>query len=502
MSTLKVAILKALSKYTYKQVLKESRHALVDQESIRSQLINDARFTKFGQTHHFKDIKSYQDFKNHVPIQDYEQMSLWIKKIIDGEKNVLWKGRPLYFAKTSGTTSGIKYIPISKESIKTQITGARKALFYYIHQTKNYEVLNGKMIFLSGSPVLENKNNILTGRLSGIVNHHIPFYLKSNQLPSYGTNCIEDWEQKLSNIVSETLSANMSLISGIPPWIQMYFDQLITIKNRPIDQIFPNLSVMIQGGVNFEPYKNKLFKSIGKEIDIVETYPASEGFIAFSLFGSGNDLLLNTQAGIFYEFIPLADVNKKNPQRYSLAEVKLGETYTLIINSNAGLWGYDIGDLIKFTSLNPYKLLVVGRSKHFISAFGEHVIGEEVEKTIQESMRACSMSFIEFTVAPHIATQEEPGSYHEWFIEFDQPYSTSQIDLLAKKMNEVLCSLNIYYDDLQKGNILSCLQITVVRAHGFINYMKSLNKLGGQNKLPRLTNDRNIADGLLPWIEQ
>jgi hypothetical protein len=400
-------------------------------------------------------------------------------------------------AKTSGTTSGIKYIPITKDSIPNHIDTARNALLCYMSQSGNTGFANGKMIFLSGSPELERIGGIPTGRLSGIVNHHVPRYLRSNQLPSYETNCIEDWEIKLDKIVEETISQDMTLISGIPPWIQMYFDRLTEVSGKKIEELFKNLSVLVYGGVNFEPYRNRLFESIGRKIDSIELFPASEGFFAFQDNQEAEGLLLNTDSGIFYEFIPANEIAAPNPARLSLRDIKVNENYALVVSSNAGLWSYNVGDTIKFVSTNPYRIIVTGRTKHFISAFGEHVIAEEVEYALMKAANEEGVKIVEFTVAPMVA-QDEGKSYHEWFIEFEQlPRDTTS---LANKIDHNLRKKNIYYDDLITGNILQSLKLNIVRKNGFIDYMKSIGKLGGQNKLPRLSNDRKIAEDLREYV--
>lgn len=472
--------------------------AVDDQQAIFRELIKTGANTLFGKEHHFKDIKTYEDFKKAVPLRDYEQFKPWIAQIKEGKHNVLWKGRPIYFAKTSGTTSGVKYIPISKESIDNHINTARNALLCYIAETGNTGFTDGKMIFLSGSPELERIGDIPTGRLSGIVNHHVPKYLRTNQLPSYETNCIEDWEAKLDKIVEETIDKNMTLISGIPPWMQMYFDRLTEKTGKKIIDIFPNLSVLAHGGVNFEPYKAKLFSSIGRELPTIETFPASEGFFAFQDSQNAEGLLLNTDSGIFFEFVPAGEIFSDNPSRLSLNEVKVGENYALIINSNAGLWGYNIGDTVKFVSTDPFRVIVTGRIKHFISAFGEHVIGEEVEYSLMQVASKEGVKITEFTVAPMISPGEGK-SFHEWFIEFgDTPADLQQF---AFKVDRELRKKNIYYNDLITGNILQPLHIRSVRKNGFIDYMKSVGKLGGQNKVPRLSNDRKIVEELNKFVQ-
>jgi hypothetical protein len=493
---IKSFLARPFASYIYKQTQKGMVTALEDQKKVLKELLKTGKITEFGLEHHFKDIEDHQGFQEAVPLQDYEKMKPWVDKIKEGRHNVLWKGQPIYFAKTSGTTSGVKYIPITKESIPNHINSARNALLCYIAESGNHLFTNGKMIFLSGSPELERIGGIPTGRLSGIVNHHIPSYLRTNQLPSYETNCIEDWETKLDKIIEETINKDMTLISGIPPWMQMYFDRLVSKSGKPVKDIFPNFTVLVHGGVNFDPYRAKLMASIGKEVDTIETFPASEGFFAFQDTRKEEGLLLNTDSGIFFEFIPAQEIFNEKPARISLKDVKVGENYAMVINSNAGLWGYNLGDTVRFVSTNPYRLLVTGRIKHFISAFGEHVIGEEVEYSLMKAAREAQLEIVEFTVAPMI--QSGNGrSYHEWFVEFErEPENLSEF---ALRVDNNLRGKNIYYDDLIRGNILDPLVIRPLRKNAFIGYMKSIGKLGGQNKVPRLSNDRILAEALKPY---
>lgn len=471
--------------------------AVADQQSILQNLLKVGSRTIIGKDMGLPEVKTYEEFRQAVPARDYEDIRSYIDMIKEGKENVLWKGKPIYFAKTSGTTSGAKYIPITKDSIPYHINAARDALLCYMAETGNSAFADGKMIFLSGSPVLERMGSIPTGRLSGIVNHYVPRYLRGNQLPSYETNCIEDWEQKLDKIVGETINKDMTLISGIPPWMQMYFDWLSERSDgKKIKELFPNLSVIVHGGVNFEPYHARLKESLGGEVDFIETFPSSEGFFAFQDTQTEEGLLLNTNSGIFYEFIPANEVFNENPTRLSLQDVKVGENYALIINSNAGLWGYSIGDTVRFVSTEPYRLVVSGRIKHFISAFGEHVIGEEVDHAMLQAAKEHNARITEFTVAPKIQTDGELP-YHEWFVEFEQ--APENMAAFAHSVNNSLRKKNIYYNDLITGNILQELKIRVMQKNAFIEYMKSVGKLGGQNKVPRLSNDRNFADALAPW---
>tara|TARA_B100000683_G_scaffold235999_1_gene240256 strand:+ start:5701 stop:7194 length:1494 start_codon:yes stop_codon:yes gene_type:complete len=475
---------------------KWKNNAVNYQSKVFYNLINRGKSTVFGKDHDFSSIKSYSDFKKRVPVRDYEDLSLYINRIKEGEENVLWPNRPIYFCKTSGTTSGTKYIPISKESMPNHITAARDAILSYISETKNTSIVEGKMIFLQGSPVLDKTGNVLTGRLSGIVAHHVPSYLTKNRLPSFETNCIEDWELKVDEIVNETVNEKMSLISGIPPWVQMYFEKLKKRTGRQIKDVFPHFDLFIYGGVNFEPYRKSFENLIGKKVDGIELYPASEGFIAYQDSQKEVGMLLCVNHGIFYEFIPSHDFFNENPSRVSLEGVELGINYVIVLSTNAGLWGYNIGDTIRFVSLDPYRIIVTGRIKHFTSAFGEHVIAEEVEKSLKLTLEDFPFRVNELHLAPQI-NPNKGLPYHEWFVEFEG--ETNGLDLFSKELDRNLQKLNKYYEDLIKGRVLQTLKITVLKKGSFRSYMKSVGKLGGQNKVPRLANDRKIADELLKY---
>ncbi|TNF45794.1 MAG: GH3 auxin-responsive promoter family protein [Bacteroidetes bacterium] len=463
---------------------------------IMHQLLKSAESTRFGKDHGFGTINTYEDFKKKVPIRDYEQFKPYIEHIKHGELDVLWPGKPLYFCKTSGTTSGVKYIPLTKESLPNHINSARNALLSYIHETGKADFVKGKMIFIQGSPELDEISGIRFGRLSGIVAHHVPAYLLKNRMPSYETNCIEDWEQKIDKIVEETSKENMTLISGIPAWVQMYFERLQE-KNqgKKIKDIFPNFKLLVFGGVNFEPYSKRFNELIGGQIDSIEIYPASEGFFAYQDKRNEKGLLLLLNEGIFYEFIPVEEVFSDQPTRLSIGEVELNKNYALVVNSNAGLWGYLIGDTVRFTSLKPHRIVVSGRIKHYISAFGEHVIGEEVEGSLTDACNELNIQIEEFTVAPMVLPENGEPPFHEWFIEFRT--IPENLAHLASLIDEGLQKRNPYYRDLIEGGILQTLKIHAVPKGTFTEYMRSQGKLGGQNKMVRLSNDRKIAEDLL-----
>ena len=461
------------------------------QQKVFEDLIRQAENTQFGKDHQFSQIKTTQDFAKQVPIRDYEDLKPYVDRVVQGEENVLWKGKPIYFAKTSGTTSGAKYIPLTKESMPFHIEAARNAILNYIHETGKADFVNGKMIFLQGSPILEEKNGIQLGRLSGIVAHFVPNYLQKNRLPSWETNCIEDWETKVDAIVAETINEDMAVISGIPSWVQMYFEKLQQKGGKPVGDLFKNFNLFIYGGVNYEPYRAKFENLIGRKVDSIELFPASEGFFAYQDSQKEKGMLLLLNSGIFYEFVKSDEFFNPNPKRYTIGEVELHVNYVLIISTNAGLWAYNIGDTVQFTSLKPYRVIVSGRIKHYISAFGEHVIGKEVEHALQEAMNGTEIRVNEFTVAPQIAP-ETGLPYHEWFIEFEN--EPNNLDDFALAIDTAMRKQNVYYDDLIVGKVLQTVKITKVSKNGFKEYMKSIGKLGGQNKLPRLSNDRKIAD--------
>lgn len=495
--SLKTIAAKIFAKKVLRKIKKWSSNPVETQQKVFENLINQASNTVFGKDHEFSNIHNYTDFQQKVPVRDYEALRPYVDRVVQGETDVLWPGKPLYFAKTSGTTSGAKYIPLTKESMPTHINGARNAILSYIAETGNSKFVDHKMIFLQGSPELTSKNGVNLGRLSGIVAHYVPKYLQKNRLPSWETNCIDDWEQKVDAIVRETLPENMGVISGIPPWVQMYFERIKALTGKQIKEVFPNFNLFIYGGVNYEPYRPIFEKLIGKPVPSIELYPASEGFFAYQDSQTEKGMLLRLNSGIFYEFVKAVDFFEENPKRITIGEVEIGVNYVMLVSTNAGLWSYNIGDTIKFVNDNPYRVVVTGRIKHFISAFGEHVIGKEVEEAMQQATSITKDIIQEFTVAPQV-NPEEGLPYHEWFVEFQE--KPIDIKNLAVLLDKKLREQNSYYDDLISGNILKPLKVTAVAPNAFTDYMKSIGKLGGQNKLPRLSNDRKIADALKKYI--
>ncbi|GHA38960.1 hypothetical protein GCM10007103_20430 [Salinimicrobium marinum] len=464
------------------------------QQKVFKELLSKAQNTQFGKDHHFRSISSMKEFAKRVPVRDYEELKPYVERMVAGEENVLWPGKPLYYAKTSGTTSGAKYIPLTKESMPTHIEAARNAILCYINDTGKADFVDGKMIFLQGSPELDEKNGVKVGRLSGISAHYVPGYLQKNRMPSWETNCIDDWETKVDAIVEETVKEDMSVISGIPSWVQMYFERLQAKTGKKVGEIFPNFNLFIYGGVNFEPYRAKFESLIGRKVDSIELFPASEGFFAYQDKQDVKGMLLLLNSGIFYEFIKADEFHSDNPERFTIGQIELNVNYVMIVSTSAGLWAYNLGDTIQFTSLKPYRVMVSGRIKHFTSAFGEHVIAKEVEQAMQEAVKKHAASISEFTVAPQTNPSGDQLPYHEWFIEFEK--EPEDMNAFKVTLDKSLQEQNSYYKDLIDGKILQQLVITKIPSEGFQKYMKSIGKLGGQNKLPRLSNDRKIAEFL------
>jgi hypothetical protein len=491
---------KIFAAYVQRQINSWASKPVETQKRVFEHLLKTASKTEFGKDHGFENISGYREYAARVPVRDYEELKPYVDRMVAGEKDILWPGKPLYFAKTSGTTSGAKYIPLTKESMPTHINAARNAILCYINDTGKSGFVDGKMIFLQGSPELEEKNGIKLGRLSGIVAHYVPGYLQRNRMPSWETNTIEDWETKVEAVVDETIKEDMTVISGIPSWVQMYFERLQARTGKKVGEIFPNFDLFIYGGVNFEPYRSKFESLIGRKVDSIELFPASEGFFAFQDKQDEKGMLLLLDSGIFYEFIKADEFYSENPKRLTIGDVELGVNYVMIISTSAGLWAYNIGDTVQFTSLKPYRVIVSGRIKHFISAFGEHVIAKEVEQAMQEATKGTGVQISEFTVAPQITPEDGQLPYHEWFIEFEE--EPEDLSTFASALDRSLQQQNSYYLDLIEGKVLQQLKISRIPSQGFQQYMKSIGKLGGQNKLPRLSNDRKIAEALEKIIKE
>lgn len=475
-------------------VMRRAMDPVRAQERVLRGLLRAGGRTSFGRDHRLAEIRSHAGLVERVPLCDYETLKPCIDRIAAGERDVLWPGRPLYLSKTSGTTSGAKFIPITADSLKNQLGSARRALLAHVAHAGDASFVDGRMIFLQGSPKLDLTGVIPTGRLSGIVANHVPRYLLRNRLPSFAVNSIADWEKKVDAIVEETLHEDMRLISGIPAWVLMYFERLLARGGAcTVKELFPNFSLFVYGGVNYEPYRARMEALIGGRVPSVELFPASEGFIAYQDRGPGEGLLLVVDNGIYFEFIPTGLPGSGPGGRLSIADVELGVNYALVLHTNAGLWGYQIGDTVKFVSLRPPRIVVTGRTKHYTSAFGEHVIAEEVEGALRDAMAAVPCTVVEFTMAPQ-PTPPEGLPHHEWFIEFGTPPADPSD--LAAAIDAALQRRNPYYKDLVTGAVLRPLVVRSLPRGAFAAWMGRRGMADAQSKVPRLANDRSYVSDL------
>ena len=499
--SIKSTIAKLLARRETDAVMRRAMDPVATQQAVLNELVRFGGDTAFGREHRLYEVRDHAGLQHAVPLRDYEGFRPYIDRVRFGEDDVLWPGKPLYLCKTSGTTSGAKYIPITKESLRNHIGSARRALLAYIAHSGQADFVNGKMIFLQGSPVLDTHGHIPIGRLSGIVANHVPRYLLRNRMPSFRTNSIPDWETKVEAIVTETLRADMRLISGIPAWVQMYFERLLArTGNANVKEVFPDFSLFVYGGVNYAPYRSRMETLIGGSVPSVELFPASEGFIAYQDKSHEEGLLLVLDNGIYYGFLPInadrhpgLEPGSRQPRVLSIAEVVIGVQYALVLYTNAGLWGYEIGDTIKFVSLSPPRIVVTGRTKHFTSAFGEHVIAEEVEGALKDAMADAPCEVAEFTVAPQLAPAEGLP-YHEWFIEFAAaPNDRTRFE---EVMDAALQRRNPYYKDLITGKVLRPLVVRSLPRGAFAGWMKARGMNDAQSKVPRLANDRKYVEGL------
>jgi hypothetical protein len=486
-----------IAKHDYNKVKRAVARPFAAQDAAFDYLVFRAKDTRFGREHDFHSIACYKDFKLRVPLRDYEALHPYINAIIAGESDVLWPGRPIAFAYTSGTTSRAKYIPITPDFLLPYRLSARKAVCMYIAETGNAWCMLGRLLYFTHDIEIERLRGLPVRPIAGIAKAHAPYFFRKRFLPSDRTNRMQSFEESIEMSVNETVHEDVTLISGIAPWIQLYFNKLIERTGRPIKDVFPNFSVLINGGVNTDPYITNLSKSIGKAVDTIELYPSSEGFIGFRYSQNEPGLVLNLSMNVFYEFVPLSEVFSANPTRVSLRDVEMGVDYAVVLNTNSGLWGYNLGDVIRFISKNPHRFLMVGRTAHFISTTGEHLIAENVESALADISEKVDIRITELTVAPQI----HPRSglpYHEWFIEFEKE-PTNMEDFTAR-LNTLVGRKNINYEEFCEAKIILPLQVRVVARGGFIQYMKSIGKLGGQNKVPRLSNDRKIADAMMKYV--
>lgn len=479
------------SKYVVQKEYSYHSKASLVQRDLLLRLIRQNETSEYGSKYNFFDIHSIENYKNRLPLILYEDILEEIDRVKSGKQNILTSSPIQYLLMTSGTSAGTKYIPITRSGLKHQINAALKLLCFYAIDKGHADFMSKKMLFLQGSPKLDQSLKIPTGRLSGVVYHHVPQFFQRNRLPKYMTNIIEDWQDKINNIADECLNEDISVFGGIPPWCIQFFELLCEKKKaKNLKEIFPSLAIYIHGGVDFSSYKSALQKILTKDVDMIQTFPASEGFFGIQDKLDREDMLLLLNQGIYYEFIPYEIIDQKNPQTLSLEEIELEKNYELIITNNSGLWRYRMGDLIQFTSISPYRIRVTGRTSQYISAFGEHVIGYEIEQVMNSTIEKFNLQIEDYHVSPNIEEKR-----YEWRIEWKgiQPNPIYEIE---SYLDISLSKLNKYYKDLIKGSIVFQSKIFSMRKNTFSDFRKQEHKEGGQNKVIRLANQDAIAKRL------
>ena len=487
-----------------KEIRETYTHPLKLQERALFSVLDRARHTEFGRRYDFKSIKSLTTYQKRIPLFRYNGMRQWIEKALAGKANVLWPGRIWDFALTSGTTSGNKYIPISKELMSTNRRAAMDTLFFYLVESGKRSLLDGSFLFLGGSTSLKRlKSGSFVGDLSGITSRHIPFLIRSMYEPGKNIALMYDWEKKIAEITQKEVEIDIRGISGVPSWLLVFFNRLLeeASKRKGKDvktatEVWPNFSLLVYGGMNFIPYKTVFDEIIGKEIYYLETYPASEAFIAIQDKKDEKGLLLMLDYDIFYEFVPEEEIGRENPARLTVADVERDKNYAIALTNNSGLYSYILGDTVKFVNLNPPRLVVTGRIENFLSAFGEHLIVEEAEDAIAYACEKTNSEIEEFTAAPFFPKNPKELPYHQWLIEFikNPPDPKEFAQHLDKRLRERNADYNTH-----RGRDISIGQPRVVelKRGAFYDWMKSEGKLGGQHKVPRLQNHRTLVTKLL-----
>lgn len=498
MNILKKGLLKWYFNKMAKNIDHFSAHPLEAQADVFKTLMKKGSQTEFGKDYCLNPETTYEEFRSKVPIHHYEKLLPYIERIKNNEANVLWPGRPLYLATTSGTTSGEKFIPVTKDSLKKGMDSSVLCSATYLRETNNYTPLDKKMVILSANPKLIKDKYFSYGKITGIFNNHIPSFMKRNRIPSVETNMIEDWDLKMQKTVDESIGADVGMVGGFPAWIIRYFERVLEkTGKKTIIEVFPNLQVITHGGVAYGPYKKRMETLIGKPFQRLEVFSASEGFMAFQDQQNKEDMLLVPNGEIFYEFVPLTEWGKEDAKRISLKDVEVGIPYAMVITTMGGLWAYDLGDTVTFTSTAPYRLKVSGRTKHFISNSGEHLISEQVESALTKTAISFGVEVRDFSVAPHI-TDEVGGNRHEWLIEF-KTLPTS-LDDFSTRLSQELCDISDNYFLLIDGSVLHPPIVSALKEGAFVDYMKSINKMTHQNKVPRLMNNRDLADKLQSYV--
>ena len=484
----------------YKEIERYADHAGELQQQVLSRLIHKASQTEWGKKYDYASIHSYEEFKKRVPLQTYEEVKPYVERLRAGEQNLLWPSEITWFAKSSGTTNDkSKFLPVSKESLKdTYYRGGQDAVAIYLHQNPESRFFSGKGLILGGSHATNlNTNHSLVGDLSAILIENINPLVNLIRVPSKQTALMEHFEPKMAAIANETIGANVSNLSGVPSWMLVLIKHILNkTGKKSLDQVWPNLEVFFHGGVAFTPYREQYKEIIrSSKMHYVETYNASEGY-----FGTQNDpndpaMLLMIDYGVFFEFIPLEDIELENPRTYCLEEVELNKNYAMVISTSAGLWRYIIGDTVKFTNNHPYKFVITGRTKHFINAFGEELIVDNAEKGLAKACAETGAQITDYSAAP-VFMDENAKCRHQWLIEFTQ--MPDDLQKFARILDDTLKEVNSDYEAKRQNNLaLQPLEIIIARKNLFHDWLDNKGKLGGQHKIPRLSNNREYIEEML-----
>lgn len=468
------------------------------QEELMMNLVRSSEETVVGQKYDFSSIRSYKTFAERVPISSYEDLEPMIELTRKGAQNVFWNTPIKWFAKSSGTTNAkSKFIPVSNEALENcHYKGSKDLLCMYLNNNENSEMFLGKSLRLGGSSQIYENNNTYFGDLSAILIENMPMWAEFSSTPSSKVSLMSEWETKLTHIINETKNENVTSFAGVPSWMLVLLNRILTETGKEsISELWPNLEVYFHGGVSFEPYREQYKKILPhSNFKYYEIYNASEGFFAIQDLNYSNDLLLMLDYGIFYEFIPMDTFGTENQKVVRLADVELFKNYAVVITTNAGLWRYMIGDTVRFTSLSPYRIRVSGRTKHHINVFGEELMVENTDMALAKTCSALHCEVKDYTVAPIFMKDKEKGA-HEWMIEFKN--HPEDIQLFQKTLDENLQSLNSDYEAKRYNNMtLNLLKVNVARENLFYDWLKDNNKLGGQHKIPRLSNERAYLEQL------
>lgn len=473
----------------------------VQQETFEY-LIQSARNTWWGKKYGYADISSVEEFKQRVPVQTYESLQPFIERLMRGEQNLLWHSEIKWFAKSSGTTSSrSKYIPVSREALDDcHYKGGKDLVACYYHNNPDAAPYSGKTLSMGGSSTInEFRSDSYTGDLSAIILKNLPIWAELKRIPDKTTALLGNWEEKIARMAETTRKEDVSTLIGVPSWTLVLLKRILELEGKKdIREVWPNLELFMHGGVSFKPYENQYRSIISGDMHYYESYNASEGYFGIQDLNNANDILLTLDYGIFYEFMPLSELGKEFPKTLSLHEVEPNTNYALIISTNAGLWRYQIGDTVKFTSTSPYRITVSGRTKHFINAFGEELIIENAEDALRKACAATGATITDYTAGP-IYMSNNKASGHEWLIEFAT--SPNNLETFTDLLDEALREVNSDYDAKRSSDLSMARPIIhAVAENTFYNWLKRKNKLGGQHKIPRLSNNREYLDDILEQV--